>query len=62
VLAGAAGLSEAARDLAYRLYVTCERKGWAADALAFNALVTSWPELTRLAASGANRTVQETLL
>ncbi|MHB8295465.1 MAG: DUF1156 domain-containing protein [Acidimicrobiales bacterium] len=62
VLAGAAGLAEPARDLAYRLYVTCERKGWAADALAFNALVTSWPELTRLAASGANRTVQETLL
>ncbi len=62
VLAGAAGLAEAARDLAYRLYVTCERKGWAADALAFNALVTSWPELTRLAASGADRTVQETLL
>ncbi|MDA8317109.1 MAG: DUF1156 domain-containing protein [Actinomycetota bacterium] len=62
VLAGAAGLAEAARDLAYRLYVTCERKGWAADALAFNALVTSWPELTRLAASREHQTVQETLL
>ena len=62
VLTGASAFAEAARDLAYRLYVTCERKGWAADALAFNALVTSWPELTRLAASRERRTVQETLL
>lgn len=42
------GLSEPARELAYRLYHTCERKGWASDALAYNGLVTSWPELTRL--------------
>jgi putative DNA methylase len=46
--------ADAARDLAYRLYALCERKGRAAEALAYNALVTAWPELTRLAAaSGA---------
>jgi putative DNA methylase len=44
---GATG--ELARDLAYRLYMTCERKKWAQDALAFNSLVVSWPEISRLA-------------
>ncbi|MCU4185197.1 DUF1156 domain-containing protein [Acidiferrimicrobium sp. IK] len=45
------GLGEAARDLAYRLYAICERRGWAEDALGFNALVTSWPEILRRAGS-----------
>jgi putative DNA methylase len=38
-----------ARDLAYRLYTTCERKKWAQEAMAYNALVVAWPEITRLA-------------
>jgi len=42
--------AELARELAYRLYVICERKGWAAEALAYNGLVQSWPELVQLAA------------
>lgn len=42
---------DVARDLAYRLYVICERRGWAEDALYYNALVTSWPEITRRATS-----------
>ncbi len=45
------GVGEVARDLAYRLYAICERRGWADDALGFNALVTSWPEIARRAAS-----------
>lgn len=40
---GAAG--DAARDLAYRLYTICERKGWAQEALAYNALVVAWPKI-----------------
>jgi putative DNA methylase len=44
------GLGETARELAYRLYVLCERKRWAKEALAYNALVISWPEIVRLAA------------
>jgi putative DNA methylase len=40
---------EEARDLAYRLYTVCERKGWAQEALAYNSLVTSWSEISRLA-------------
>jgi putative DNA methylase len=47
------GLAEAARELAYRLFAICERKGWAQEALGYNALVSSWPEITRLAARGA---------
>jgi putative DNA methylase len=41
--------AETARELAYRLYTLCERKKRAADALAYNTLVQSWPELVRLA-------------
>lgn len=44
-------LGETARDLAYRLYALCERKGWAKDAMPYNALVVAWPELVRFAAS-----------
>ena len=44
--------AEVARELAYRLYTLCERKKRAAEALSYNALVQSWPELTRLAREG----------
>ena len=40
---------EIARDLAYRLYTECERKGWAQEAQAYNGLVTTWSEISRLA-------------
>ena len=42
---------EAARELCYRLYTLCERKKRADDALAYNGLVQSWPEISRLAAA-----------
>ena len=42
------GLGETARELAYRLYVLCDRKKWASEAIAYNALVVAWPEITRL--------------
>ncbi|MGH9381602.1 MAG: hypothetical protein ACRD2Z_13445, partial [Thermoanaerobaculia bacterium] len=42
--------AETARELAYRLYTLCERKKRAAEALAYNFLVQSWPEIARLAA------------
>jgi len=41
--------AEIARELAYRLFSLCERKKRAAEALAYNGLVQSWPEITRLA-------------
>jgi putative DNA methylase len=40
--------AETARELAYRLYTICERKKRSAEALAYNALVQSFPELMRL--------------
>jgi putative DNA methylase len=37
-----ARLAAAARQLAYRLYTLCERKGWAEDAREYNEIITSW--------------------
>jgi len=47
LLARIGGVGEVARDLAYRLYVLAERKGWTEEARASNALVVAWPDLTR---------------
>ena len=41
--------AETARELAYRLYSICERKKRAPEALSYNSLVQSWPEIRRLA-------------
>jgi putative DNA methylase len=41
--------SDAARDLAYRLFSIAERRNLSADAQGYNALVLGWPELARLA-------------
>ena len=47
------GFAEVVRELCYRLYTVCERKKRAAEALAYNGLVQSWPEISRLARSEA---------
>lgn len=44
--------AEVARELCYRLYTLCERKKRAAEALSYNGLVQSWPEIARLARDG----------
>lgn len=49
LLASVGGLGEPARELAYRLYATCEKKGWSEEALAYNGLVVAWPELVKSA-------------
>lgn len=41
--------AEITRELAYRLYMICERKKRTVEALSYNALVQSWPEIIRLA-------------
>ena len=38
-----------ARDLAYRLYAVCERKGRAEEARAYNGLIVAWPHIAKLA-------------
>ena len=51
--------AEVSRELCYRLYTLCERKRRGDEALAYNGLVQSWPEITRLAREGsAPKTVQ----
>jgi putative DNA methylase len=42
LLAGMPQRAGPIRNLAYRLYTLCERKGWADDARAYNELITSW--------------------
>ncbi|MEZ4632767.1 MAG: hypothetical protein R2880_19000 [Deinococcales bacterium] len=47
-------MADTARELAYRLYRICELKGWTQEALAYNSLVTSWSEVSRLAIKAQN--------
>lgn len=42
---------ERAKDLAYRLYTIAERKNWAQEAYAYNALVVAWPDIQARAAA-----------
>jgi len=51
LLQAAGAGDDAPRDLAYRLFHICERTGTQSEALAYNALVTAWPELARQAQS-----------
>ncbi|MFH1952310.1 MAG: DUF1156 domain-containing protein [Pseudomonadota bacterium] len=41
--------AETARELCYRLYTLCERKKRTTEALSYNSLVQSWPEIVRMA-------------
>ena len=52
--------AEKARALAYRLFQTAERRGWAQEAYAYNTLVTNWREIQEATArikkeQGANQ-------
>ena len=54
--------AEAARELCYRLYTLCERKKRTAEALSYNSLVQSWPEITRLAREEKKTGAEQTSL
>jgi putative DNA methylase len=54
--------AETARELAYRLYTLCERKKRTAEALSYNGLVQSFPEIVRLAYEGSRPQVKQTAL
>lgn len=47
---------ETAKELAYRLFDICVKTGRTQEAQVYNALVTSWLEITRLVASGPSNT------
>jgi len=53
--------AEIARELAYRLYTICDRPQLKrpAEALAYNGLVQSWPEIVRLAREGGKPKVEQ---
>jgi putative DNA methylase len=53
------GIAETARELAYRLYTICERKKRAQEALSYNALVQSWPEIVRLSREGTKTELRQ---
>lgn len=54
--------AETARELCYRLYTLCERKKRATEALSYNGLVQSWPEILRLAREGRQPGEKQTTL
>ncbi|MDI6691964.1 MAG: DUF1156 domain-containing protein [Anaerosomatales bacterium] len=56
-----AAYGQTARELAYRLFAVCEKKGWSSEALPFNAFIVAWPEISSLAASSGGGAVQEEL-
>ncbi len=59
------GYGERARQLAYLLYQKANDKGWAAEAGAYNTLITAWPSLRTGAdtsAAAAAAPVQEAML
>jgi putative DNA methylase len=49
VVAKLGAKAEVSRELCYRLYTLCERKKRPDEALGYNGLVQSWPEIVRLA-------------
>lgn len=57
IMANLGSATEAARELAYRLYHTCEQKNRSQEAQDYNALVQSWPEISRLARESISQQV-----
>jgi putative DNA methylase len=62
LLAKLGAKAEPARELCYRLYTLCERKKRATEALAYNGLVQSWPEIARLAREDEKPRTEQGLL
>lgn len=58
ILAAIQSKSEAVRQLAYRLYTLCERKGRVEDARTYNDLVTAWAAIEASAAHEPKRDEQ----
>lgn len=44
-------MAEAAKDVAYRLYDICNKKGWAKEGTSYNGLIAVWSDLTAQAAT-----------
>jgi len=53
------GAGHGAKELAYRVFQLCERWKWTQEALAYNSLVASWPEIVRQAETSQAPRVQQ---
>jgi putative DNA methylase len=53
--------AEPARQLAYRLYTLCERRGWSDDARVYNEIITSWSGIEAAAGAPAPEPAQRKL-
>jgi putative DNA methylase len=58
LLAQVKAKSETIRQLAYRLYTLCERKGWADDARTYNEMITSWTGIETVASTISTEPIQ----
>ena len=56
LLASTGGRNDEIRELAYRLFAAAERGKRSSEALLYNALVQSWPEIVRLSRDGSQET------
>jgi putative DNA methylase len=61
VMAAVASQAESARQLAYRLYTLCERKGLAEDARAYNSVVAGWGSIEQAAVVSSVRSETRSL-
>ena len=62
VVAQLGSRAAAARELAYRLYRLCDQKNRTEEALRYNTLIQSWPEIARLAQGLARQPQQLRML
>ena len=54
--------AETSRELAYHLYHICDRKKHSQEALGYNSLIQSWPEIARLAREVGRASWQTSLI
>jgi putative DNA methylase len=59
LLARLGNKADAARELAYRLYTISDRRKRAQEAISYNGLVQSWPEIARLAREAGRSPAQQ---
>ena len=50
------------RSLAYRLYSYCEKTKMAEEAIVYNSLIISWPEIEKIAASQVTDSIQPSII
>lgn len=51
--------SDLVKELAFLLFAVAEKNGWTKDAISFNTLATSWPEIIEASRSAQENTTQQ---